>query len=1617
MPAAALALLLLAGCADATEPPAPRPSAVAVTPSHAEIPAIGQTMQLTAEVRDQNGRVMTGAVLTWSSSTAAVASVDASGLVTAASNGAATITATAGEASGTAAVTVEQEATAVTMSTDTATVVKGDTLRLMATAFDANGHEVLEAEFRWASLDTLVAAVDQEGLVVGVGPGEVSVTATSLGITGHATVVVKQTVDSIVVTPAADTIAPGDTLRLAAQVFDEDGNRVEGAQVFWSSSNTRLATVDSDGLVTGRGMGGTSTITAKAGEAQGTAQISVHSPDRAALVAFYHAVGGPSSVFFESGLLLGKWLSGPVSTWFGVTTDADGRVTRLDLGDPARERVRSQGLPVFNFFLNGTIPPEIGMLTKLEHLDLSEKDAGGRPNSLSGPLPPEIGNLTRLRVLDLHGLSNSFPPEFGNLANLEYLRAYLSSPFPPELEFANLRSLEHLSLIGYIGSIPQALGSLPNLEHLSLFGPFGGEIPPELGKASNLQYLNLQGFDEPHTDIQRLAGQIPSELGGLTRLRSLYLGGNFEGPIPSSLGNLGSLDSLTVSGANLSGPIPSELGKLTTLKQLSLSSVSGSIPPELGNLAQLRWLSLTGVSGPIPPTLGHLKALEELSLGGNLLSQSIPPELGDLRRLKSLSLESNYLSGAIPPELGKLTALESLSLSRNNLSGPIPPELAALTALTRLMLADNDLSGTIPPELGKLVALERLMLANNNLTPPIPPTMILLSNLTHLDLSGNSGLCYPGTQVFAQMPYGGVPYCNRVDQATLRTLYEATGGRDWTNQHNWNASQVLGEWQGVTADSLGRVLALELSGNGLVGQLPEALAQMSHLAKLDLSHNRLSGPLPQDLGMLSGLEELRVGDNPRMAGRLPMSLTRLGLKVLDYSGTGLCVPSDAGFQDWLGGIALHRSTAECVSLTDREILATLYEMTAGRYWLHNDNWLTDAPLAEWYGVSADANGRVDALYLQDNNLVGRLPPELGDLEHLRVLSLASVPIGEGVGNSLGGPIPSELGKLSRLWHLDLEWNRGLRGAIPPLDSLTNLRVLHLGHTRLSGPIPPELGNLTNLWSLKLSNWRRTGNDGLEGTIPPELGNLTRLIFLDLHHNSLEGTIPPQLGKLAALEELDLRGNKLMNGPLPSELTALGRLRTLLAGSTKLCAPDDEYESFRTWLGGMRHRQLPFCTGRAYLQQAVQAPGQPVPLVAGEPAILCCLGTRIPPLRARFYVDGRETLVERFRGAGSHRPMIPGQVVEPGLEMVIEIDSGFGFPARIPEQGRLGVEVVEMPTFELTLIPFLFSENPDSSIVALVEAMASDPHGHRMLSVTRHLLPISGLDVTAHEPVQSTSRDPSRLLSQTSVVRVLEGGTGYYMGMMAGSSGDIQGVARLGGQESFSIPDPVVMAHELGHNLGLQHAPCGALFGVDPYFPHSNGDIGNGWLFDLMSYCFPRGISAYHFTKALRHRQRNAAAADREVIGSPAKSLLLWGGTEGDGNPYLEPAFVVDAPIALPRVGGEYRLSGWAADGTEVFSLAFDMAVVADAPEMVGMFAFTIPVTWTGELAAIELLTPTGLSATLDHTTNDPMTILRDRVSGEVLAFLRQPMAAAAAAASGPGTREYMVLFSRGVPVF
>ena len=281
-------------CGDgATEPPPPapdppRPASVAVAPATAELTALGATVQLRAEVRDQNGQAMTGATVTWSSGRAAVATVDGSGLVTAAGNGTATITASAGRASGTATVTVAQSPdSVVVLPAEAAIAALGDTLRLVAEAFDANGRAVAGTAFSWESSDDAVATVDGSGLVTAVGNGTATITATAGSASGAAAVTVMQAPDSVVVSPAEGTIAAlGDTLRLAAEAFDANRHAISGVEFSWASSDGAVATVDGSGLVTAAG-NGTATITASAGSASGSAAVTVEQEPDAGITEVY----------------------------------------------------------------------------------------------------------------------------------------------------------------------------------------------------------------------------------------------------------------------------------------------------------------------------------------------------------------------------------------------------------------------------------------------------------------------------------------------------------------------------------------------------------------------------------------------------------------------------------------------------------------------------------------------------------------------------------------------------------------------------------------------------------------------------------------------------------------------------------------------------------------------------------------------------------------------------------------------------------------------------------------------------------------------------------------------------------------------------------------------------------------------------------------------------------------------------------------------------------------------------------------------------------------------------------------------------------------------------------
>ena len=1192
-----------------------------------------------------------------------------------------------------------------------------------------------------------------------------------------------------------------------------------------------------------------------------------------------------------------------------------------------------------------------------------------------------------------------------------------------------------------------------------------GEIPPELGALSHLWLLDLSGNE--------LTGEIPEELGRLSNLTALYLNENeLTGTIPEQLGDLSQLTFLFLYGNELTGEIPPQLGNLSHLRTLDLSGnqLTGEIPEQLRNLSQLTQLHLGSnrLTGEIPTQLGNLSQLTYLNLGSNRLTGETPEQLGNLSQLIRLYLDKNELTGEIPARLKNLSQLTHLLLFGNELTGEIPEQLGNLSQLNHLDLGGNELTGEIPEQLGNLSQLNHLDLGGNELTGTIPSSVLPLEELNEFHFSDNAGLCAPGTTDFYAWLKGietnSGPFCNESDVAVIESLYEATGGADWTNSDGWLGEGAVSEWYGVQSDSLGRVTGLDLSGNGLEGRVPGNLARLSRMI------------------------ELRIGGNA-LSGRLPLGLTRLPLQEFDYADTGLCAPVEVEFQTWLNAIASRDGTGmECAPATDRDLLVAIYDATGGSNWTRRENWLTDAPLGEWSGITVASDGRVIGLrlsgngltgpilpelgrlgrlielYLDSNELTGSIPPELGNLALLRRLFLnknqltGAIPAQLGnllklqvlslSDNQLTGSIPAQLGKLPQLYALYLHDNQ-LTGAIPAqLGNLSRLAFLALNNNQLTGAIPAQLGNPSQLKTLDLRDNRLTGaipaqlgnlselkslvlnENQLTGTIPAQLGNLSKLESLVLDNNRLRGPIPRQLGGLARLRTLSLSRNARISGVVPGPLASLSRLEVLLVGDTRLCAPSDA--SARNWLKGAWKRRVDPCSRsllpRAYLTQAVQSREFPVPLVAGEKALLRVFVTaprgsigRFPPARARFYVRGRERYVMEIPGKSTPVPdvvsegslsitansEVPGEIVQPGLEMVLEIDPERtlgpvpGLTKRIPETGRQAVEVRSMPTFDLTLIPFLWRPDPDRSILELVSAMAKDPGSHELLWATRTLLPIGDLEVTAHEPVLISSDSFDSLLNETEAIRVMEGADGHYMGMMSGGPGG--GLAFLPGKSSVSSPVGNFMAHEIGHNLSLGHVPCGPLRTyIDPSFPDTRGSIG-AWGFDfreggrlvpsswadLMGGCHPQWIGDYHFTNMLRFRLHTVAAdGPSSLVAGPAKSLLLWGSVDANGTPFLDPAFVVKAPASLPRSTGEHRIIGRSDDGDELFSLAFEMPEVADG-DGGSSFAFVLPVQpgWADRLAGITLSGPGG-SVTLDRDSDRPVSILRNPRTGQIRGILR-----------------------------
>lgn len=939
------------------------------------------------------------------------------------------------------------------------------------------------------------------------------------------------------------------------------------------------------------------------------------------------------------------------------------------------------------------------------------------------------------------------------------------------------------------------------------------------------------------------------------------------------------------------------------------------------------------------------------------------------------------------------------------------------------------------------------------------------------------------------------------DRATLVDLYEETLGPEWTNNENWASDQPVGSWYGVTADANSRVTALDLSENNLNGELPADLGDLPFLTELIVNGNEdLAGPIPFSLSELN-IRQLQYGGTMLCTVRdedfqawLNAIPTRDGeflacneersdlLKLYEAMGGTSWTESDnwgssRPLEEWYGiavdsagrvtGINLNRNNLSGEVPTEIQYFPYLRLLRLDYNRLEGEVPAEIGKLTELRRMDIDGNNftgsippefgnltKIEVLWMGGNQMSGPIPPEMGNLESLQTLHLYEAPF--------DGSIPDEFGQLTELRFLRIEETR-VDGPVPAaLGALEKLSNIQLVANELTGPLPGELGQIDSLRILMLSNNR------IEGPIPPELGQIDSLVILLLDNNKLSGPLPPELGDASELYRIWVQGNADLSGPLPEGLTQLAGLWELIAEDTGLCMP--RTPAFRNWTESVYFKyRIRLCGGEAhaevYLIQAAQSSEFPVPLVAGRDALLRVFvtseedtGAMIPPVRATFFFkDGASTHFDIPAGPSvipteveegeldlSPHTVVGGPLIREGMEMVVEIDPdgtldpNLGVSKRIPESGRMAVDVRAVPPLLVTLVPFVWTGDNDRRAETFVST--ADPNDTFFFQ-TRTYLPVETFEITRHESVTVDSNDSGDLLADVGRIRVLEAGMGHWMGLMP----DIAGTAGRAtypflasderpwsGKVAISQLNAETFAHELGHNLSLRHVFCqGNEGGPDLSYPYENGGIGvwgydprdGGSLVppdrpDFMSYCDPTWISDYYFANALRYRLQDTL----EVWQAPAatRTLLVSGGADADGALHLDPSFVVDAPPRLPPGFGPYTLTGSRADGSELFALSLEMEQIWDGDGESG-FTFALPVelAWETELATLSLSGPGG-SVEIAEGTAPPMAILRDPGTGQVRAILRDlPTGPLTLARSSAETRApkpgLEVLVSSGLP--
>ncbi|KAL4596675.1 hypothetical protein ACB092_12G180300 [Castanea dentata] len=703
-------------------------------------------------------------------------------------------------------------------------------------------------------------------------------------------------------------------------------------------------------------------------------------------------------------------------SWAGIECDHDsGHVIGLDLSTSCLYGSIKSSSSLFrlvhlrmlnladNHFNYSLIPSRIGNLSSLIYLNLSN-------SFFSGQIPFGVSQLSQLSSLDLSYNSyspfkqllelkkpnfNSLVQNLTNLIHLDVTMVIISSPIPNVL--ANMSSLTSLRLpcCGLLGNFPTGMFQLPNLQLLELsYNPDLIGYLPNFYWSSPLKYFGV-------------------------------LNTGFFGEIPTSIGNLESLEYLNLRDCNFSGLIPPSLGNLSKLTTLDLSDnslIRGQLPSSFANLAQLTRLALSFI---------------------NLSSETFS-WLNKNSKITHFNLRSNNLRGEIPPSWPTGPNCPALELSSNQLTGSIPLWLMNLTKLTQLSLASNKLQGPIPSSISELKNLQYLDLYSNNLSGTVDlHTLFMLKNLMYLRLSFNKLSVLTKTNSSASPPKLISLWLASCNLGQFPKFLQGQDGLMYLDLAFNNIHGQIPQWLGGSLPVPPfSTLLYTISDNSLSGEIPSLICNLSLLQFLDLSGNNLGGMIPRCLSNFSSslsilksmarcalLESLDLGNNqivdtfPSWLGALPK------LKILILrSNRILCLPSEF-FQ---------RLNAMKTDETEQ----LLYMEAHMSYYLRGFEYMDNF---EFEGEIPDSIGTLKALHmlnLSNNILTGHIPSSIGNLTGLESLDLSQ--------NKLSGEIPQQLVQLTFLAFLNVSYNN-FTGFIPQGNQFDTFpRSSFEGNPRLCG---------------------------------------------------------------------------------------------------------------------------------------------------------------------------------------------------------------------------------------------------------------------------------------------------------------------------------------------------------------------------------------------------------------------------------------------------------------------------------------------------------------------------------------------------------------------------------------